>query len=461
MNEELKLWLGLDSDGDTYGRYIMGRTTQAVDRTADTPPPFQQIGNVAVIPVRGTMVNGFVDPLMSMLFGVTGYDNIRNAAISAAMNPDIVGTVYHYASTGGDAAGVEDLTRLLLQLRAAKPSVAFTDSFMASSAYWMGTTADRIIATNTATVGSIGVKMLLVSRSKALEAAGIDTKVIRYGDKKALGGPTEPLDAKVVDHYTQMAARMGVYFEQSVADNLGLTLAQVQKNFGNGAEFLGMDAVNIGMVHAIGGFETALASVRSSATSSQRISLPLSKGNQMKTALETIPPADDKTVTDLQAAGGEVLTQLQGELTTAKTELATAVAGLADANTQLTAIQASLSTVQTELATARTEAGTVVTERDTLKTDNVALAAQNTRLLGLVVESCKGMALALNTPFVATGFDAVMAAHAELSTIYSAKFRTSGGKLGASDPKPAPKAAIAAAPGNLFHLAVQSAASRQ
>lgn len=460
----LSLWLGLQADSDAVIRYQMGRITAAAPAPADMPPlPYQQMGNVACVRVQGALVQGYVEPWIGQIFGVTGYDNVREAAIGAATNPDIQGIVYNYSTTGGDAAGVEDLSNLLLKLRPAKPSCSFTDSYMCSSGYWMGSSADHIISTNTAMVGSIGVKLLLMSRAKMLADAGIETKVIRYGDNKALGGPTEPITKAVVDHYTQLAATMGVIFEQAVADNLGMTLQAVQKTFGQGSEFLGVDAVKLGMVNEIGSFETAMAYVRSSGSNSPRVSMPI-KGSMMKTEL-VIPPADDKTVTDLKAAGTKI-DGLTTELATATAKIAELTAGTAALTLAQTTQQAELATLNTTLETsklalqaAQGETAAVKLQLETATTSLNSTVTQRDALTAVVLEAAKSMAIALNTTCAADTAEAALAEHARLSAAYSAKFRTADGKVSGvpSTPAPAP-AAQANGPSNLFFLATAASA---
>ena len=68
-----------------------------------------------------------------------------------------------------------------------KPTVAFTDTEAASAAYWIGSAADRFVATPSATVGSIGVYMAIPDVSKAYESMGVKMEVIKSGSLKGAG----------------------------------------------------------------------------------------------------------------------------------------------------------------------------------------------------------------------------------------------------------------------------------
>jgi ClpP class serine protease len=71
--------------------------------------------------------------------------------------------------------------------RSKKATVAFTDTEMASAAYWIGSQADRVVATPSATVGSIGVYMAFADVSKAYESMGVKMEVIKSGTLKGAG----------------------------------------------------------------------------------------------------------------------------------------------------------------------------------------------------------------------------------------------------------------------------------
>jgi ClpP class serine protease len=68
-----------------------------------------------------------------------------------------------------------------------KATVSFTDTEMASAAYWIGSQADRVVATPSATVGSIGVYMAFADVSKAYESMGVKMEVIKSGTLKGAG----------------------------------------------------------------------------------------------------------------------------------------------------------------------------------------------------------------------------------------------------------------------------------
>jgi protease-4 len=69
----------------------------------------------------------------------------------------VKGVVISISSPGGTTTGSEELFHGIRELAAKKPLVAFVDGTAASGAYITAIAADRIVARETAIVGSIGV----------------------------------------------------------------------------------------------------------------------------------------------------------------------------------------------------------------------------------------------------------------------------------------------------------------
>ena len=85
----------------------------------------------------------------------------------------------------GSIRFLEELANKIRDL--AKPTMAYTDSEMASAAYWIASAADKVVASPSSTVGSVGVYMVVADYSKAAEAQGIKMVVIKSGKFKGAG----------------------------------------------------------------------------------------------------------------------------------------------------------------------------------------------------------------------------------------------------------------------------------
>jgi len=88
-------------------------------------------------------------------------------------------------SPGGYANKVAETARLVDRIAQEKPVFAYTDTYMASAAYWIGASADRIYAAPSASVGSVGAYVELLDYSKQNEMNGVEQTLLRAGDDKA------------------------------------------------------------------------------------------------------------------------------------------------------------------------------------------------------------------------------------------------------------------------------------
>jgi len=158
--------------------------------------PLHAPKGTAVIPVFG-VVGKRLDP-MEMACGGADIDAVAAAFHAANRDPDIERIALHFDSPGGTVTGVPELAAHIYQTKR-KPVMAVTDTLMASAAYYLASAADEIVATPTATVGSIGVTLQVRETVKAEEGSR-RLRVFRSGADKALGldGPlTEAQAAKL------------------------------------------------------------------------------------------------------------------------------------------------------------------------------------------------------------------------------------------------------------------------
>ena len=126
----------------------------------------------------------------------------------------VSGVVVSISSPGGSTSGSEELYRGIRRLAERKPLVAFVDGTAASGAYITALAADRIVARETALVGSIGVLFQYPEMSRLLNTIGVAVEQIKSSPLKAEPSgfnPTPPearaaLQAVVDDTYVWFKA---------------------------------------------------------------------------------------------------------------------------------------------------------------------------------------------------------------------------------------------------------------
>jgi signal peptide peptidase SppA len=143
-------------------------------------------GGVAVIPMFGA-IGKYLSSMEIACMGGCSLDR-TSAALSAALADSEVGAiVLHINSPGGTVTGVPEFSRQIAA--ASKPVYAYSDSVMASAAYWVGCSCAGVFASESASIGSIGVYMAFLDYTRQLENKGIDVRLVRAGRLKAIGMP--------------------------------------------------------------------------------------------------------------------------------------------------------------------------------------------------------------------------------------------------------------------------------
>jgi len=107
------------------------------------------------------------------------------AELRDAYSRDCDAIVLSIRSPGGYANKVPEMARLIDRIAQEKPVFAYTDTLIASAAYWIGASADMIYAAPSADVGSIGAYVEMLDWSKWFLNAGIEQKLWRAGEDKA------------------------------------------------------------------------------------------------------------------------------------------------------------------------------------------------------------------------------------------------------------------------------------
>lgn len=183
--------------------------------------------------------------------GFTSYEGIKGSVLEAIDNgASKIG--FYIDSPGGEVTGLFALTNFISSLPSAYgvETFAFTDGSMTSAAYAIGSATQQVFATESSTVGSIGVIMSLVDVTKADEQKGYNYTILRSKEDKALYNPHEQLSTAVIDKYTTMLMELDSMFNAEVVKNRpNLTLESI--NSMKADSFLGNKALELGLIDGI------------------------------------------------------------------------------------------------------------------------------------------------------------------------------------------------------------------
>lgn len=138
---------------------------------------------VAQIPIAGVIVGGRRLPIR----GTVHSGQVISEILEAEENPAVRRIEFLIDSPGGMVTGTPELADAIFN--ASKPTAAIVQGQASSAGYWIASAADTIIATRSASVGSIGVFMAIADVTKLYENLGVKMEIIKSGDLKAAGIP--------------------------------------------------------------------------------------------------------------------------------------------------------------------------------------------------------------------------------------------------------------------------------
>jgi signal peptide peptidase SppA len=217
---------------------------------------YSVVDGVATIPLRGELVNR--GSFLNSLSGLTSYDALKSAFAEAARDPSVRSVLLDVDSPGGEAAGMVETAAALRELDAAKPVIAFVNALAASAGYGVAAGARKIVATPSATLGSIGVVWMHLDRSAQYAKAGVKPTLLHAGAFKVDGHAYAELDpetrsriqAQIDDVYSLFLDTVGKHRPALGPEGARKTEAGV---------FIGRKAVDAGLADTVGDLRTALS----------------------------------------------------------------------------------------------------------------------------------------------------------------------------------------------------------
>lgn len=209
------------------------------------------IAGVAVVPFTGVV--GQHVGMMEKSSGVMDINDFTTNLQMAIDRDDINGILIDVNSPGGTITGVPEAADMVAEASPLKPIVAFTDSLMASAAYWVCSGVDAIVATQSASVGSIGVFSAILDSSKAFELAGLKQQLFKSGEYKGMGMTGTALTDDQKTHIQNRVTMIYDWFTAAVIDGRG----RVGDNSFEGQDFRGEEAKQMNLIDQVGDKDNA------------------------------------------------------------------------------------------------------------------------------------------------------------------------------------------------------------
>jgi signal peptide peptidase SppA len=199
------------------------------------------LGIYGLISQRSSQVDDISGP------GGTSVQRLTSRFRGAMSDPAVKAIAFDIDSPGGSVYGVPELADEIRNARGRKPMEAVSNSLMASAAYYLGSSADKVWVTPSGEAGSIGVYATHVDLSKFFDAAGEKYTLVAYGDNKTLGNPFEPLSDEARADMEKRVNEYGAQFDRAVARSRGVSTEIVRKQMGQGLVFGAKEAAQRGL----------------------------------------------------------------------------------------------------------------------------------------------------------------------------------------------------------------------
>lgn len=198
----------------------------------------------------------------------TGEDGSAPAALrkirAAIEDEEIDGLFLCIDSPGGGVTASDELHHAVRRFRASRKgrfALVLMGEACCSGGYYVACAADCVIARPTSLTGSIGVLLNGVNASELVRKVGVAPVTVVSGKNKDLLNPLKPVDAGHVAIVQDAVDQMHGRFVSIVAEGRRMDVEKVRA-LADGRVFSASDALENGLVDAIGYREEALAQLR-------------------------------------------------------------------------------------------------------------------------------------------------------------------------------------------------------
>ncbi|MBD3387505.1 MAG: signal peptide peptidase SppA [Candidatus Altiarchaeales archaeon] len=213
-------------------------------------------GDVAVIPIHGTITMGSCPGSLLYMESCAQVDTIKKQLRDADKDPTVKAIVLDVYSGGGNVVASRELMRAVRNTK--KPVVAWIGEVGASGAYYAASASDRIVADENSITGSIGVVTFIQHYYELLDEIGVNVTVIKAGKSKDIGSPFRPMTE---DEEAEMQRIIDIVYDSfvsDVAENRDMTVEEVE-SVAQGSIYLGVEAKENGLIDELGGIDHAIA----------------------------------------------------------------------------------------------------------------------------------------------------------------------------------------------------------
>ena len=226
---------------------------------------WQPRAKIAVLNIDGMLIpgSGSNDPLFGK--SIAGVASLIETINDISYSDEYEALILRINSPGGSAVASDELWYSLKTLKeSGVPIIASVGDMAASGAYYAACAADKIVAEAGSVVGSIGIYGGKVNMSGLLAKLKVKNEVVKTHEsanaQSMFGGFSESDSIALQEYMDEFYSR----FVNVVSEGRNMS-EELVDSLGNGKVYVGIGAVENGLIDEIGGFERALEVAKESA----------------------------------------------------------------------------------------------------------------------------------------------------------------------------------------------------
>lgn len=320
---------------------VAGHLAAHQARRGEVPNNRMDSQGVAVISIEGTLQKH-----ASSMGNGSNSTVLARRAIRQANADEMVGSILlNISSPGGTSAGTKELFDEVAASK--KPVIAYVDDLAASAAYWVASGASKIISNASGLIGSIGTYAVVTDFSEKAAQEGIKVSVIKAGDFKGAGVPGTEVTEEQVSEIQRLVDSRNEFFLDGVAAGRNLPVAKVQ-SLADGRIHSAKDALGLGLIDAIGSFDSAFAEALAAANDFSNSKKYKAKMN-IQELRAACPGADSAFILSALESGATVAdtasawtSQLAAQLTETRSLVETQAAEIVSLKAEVSALTSKL-----------------------------------------------------------------------------------------------------------------------
>jgi capsid assembly protease len=265
---------------------------------------------IAILNVEGPLFR--YANLFTEISGATSVESLAQDFQTALDAPNVRQILLNVNSPGGQVDGIQELADMIRQGSQTKPVTAYVEGMAASAGYWLAAAAPRVIAAESALLGSVGVVAALTDNREAQQRQGVRRYEI-VSSQSPYKRPDVSTDAGRAQIQEVVDALADIFIGRLAAFR-GTTSDQVAANFGKGKTLIARQAIAAGMADEINAFEPLVARLaaekapRAFAFNAHQEVQPMADTNQPPAAQQQ-PPAQPVPAPAAQPAAAAQPTQ--------------------------------------------------------------------------------------------------------------------------------------------------------